>query len=143
MSTVWSSWCFLSHGCQSIDRGTLIETMIVRMAGLGERGMELMAARAASRVAFGKAVSQQGAFVKELAQHRIQLDAARSDPPRIFPRRVRTAIFLVLDQLLLLKSWCSTGSGWMPQVGSTSMKSIGSGQIRAGILFGFRSNASC
>lgn len=49
----------------------------MRIIGLGERGMELMAARAATRVTFGKAVSEQGAFVKELAQHRIQLDAAR------------------------------------------------------------------
>lgn len=65
-----------------INRCISIETVFGHMAGLGERGMELMAARAASRVAFGKAVSQQGAFVKELAQHRIQLDAARLDPPR-------------------------------------------------------------
>ena len=49
-------------------------------AGLGERAMELMAARARSRVAFGKPVAEQGAFVKELAGHRIQLDAARCRP---------------------------------------------------------------
>ncbi len=39
--------------------------------------MELMAARALDRVAFGKPIAEQGAFRKELAHQRIQLDAAR------------------------------------------------------------------
>ncbi len=46
-------------------------------AGLGERAMELMAQRARSRVAFGKPIAEQSSFVKELAGHRVQLDAAR------------------------------------------------------------------
>jgi acyl-CoA dehydrogenase len=39
--------------------------------------MELMARRALGRVAFGRPIAEQGAFRKELAHHRIQLQAAR------------------------------------------------------------------
>jgi acyl-CoA dehydrogenase len=49
-------------------------------AGIGERAMELMAHRALGRVAFGRPIAEQGAFRKELAQHRIQLEAARCLP---------------------------------------------------------------
>lgn len=53
------------------------EVMDGAAAGLGERAMELMAQRARSRVAFGKPIAEQSSFVKELAGHRVQLDAAR------------------------------------------------------------------
>ena len=46
-------------------------------AGLGERALKLMAERAMARTAFGKPIAEQGAFRKQLAECRIELDAAR------------------------------------------------------------------
>ena len=67
--------CALSLVCT--EGGANISWM---RAGIGERAMELMARRALGRVAFGRPIAEQGAFRKELAQHRIQLEAARCLP---------------------------------------------------------------
>ena len=48
-----------------------------RVAGTGERGLELMAARAGARRAFGGPVAANASFQATLASRRIQLDAAR------------------------------------------------------------------
>jgi alkylation response protein AidB-like acyl-CoA dehydrogenase len=45
--------------------------------GLGNRALELMALRSVQRVAFGKHLARQGAFQKEYATRKIELDAAR------------------------------------------------------------------
>ena len=45
--------------------------------GLGERALRLMAERAMARTAFKKPIAEQGAFRKQLAESRIELDAAR------------------------------------------------------------------
>ncbi len=47
------------------------------LPGLGERALQLMAERALARTAFRKLVAEQGAFRKQLAECRIELDAAR------------------------------------------------------------------
>lgn len=49
----------------------------MRSIGMGTRAMEIMAARAASRRAFGRALTQQGAFLKQFAEAHIKLQAAR------------------------------------------------------------------
>ena len=44
---------------------------------MGERAMELMAARGRERTAFGKPLAAHGAFAEQFARRRIDLDAAR------------------------------------------------------------------
>ena len=51
--------------------------MMSARAGLGERALKLMAERAMARTAFGKPIAEQGAFRKQLAECRVELDAAR------------------------------------------------------------------
>ena len=46
-------------------------------SGLGERALKLMTERALARTAFRKLIAEQGAFRKQLAECRIELDAAR------------------------------------------------------------------
>ena len=47
------------------------------LSGLGERALKLMTRRALARTAFKKLIAEQGAFRKQLAECRIELDAAR------------------------------------------------------------------
>lgn len=49
----------------------------MRLVGMGERAMELMARRALQRSVFGGAIARQGAFQSEFAKCRIELDGAR------------------------------------------------------------------
>lgn len=49
----------------------------MRLVGAAERGIELMAARAQARVAFGKPLAAQGALRETLARKRVQLEGAR------------------------------------------------------------------
>ena len=49
----------------------------MRALGMAERALELMCARAASRVAFGKAVAQQGVVQDWIAESRIRIEQAR------------------------------------------------------------------
>jgi acyl-CoA dehydrogenase len=49
----------------------------MRLIGVAERALELMCARALGRVAFGKALSEQGALRHEVARCRIDIDMAR------------------------------------------------------------------
>jgi acyl-CoA dehydrogenase len=49
----------------------------MRLVGAAERGLQLMAQRAASRVAFGKPLAAQGALREKLARCRVALDGAR------------------------------------------------------------------
>lgn len=44
---------------------------------MAERAMELMAVRSVQRKVFGKEIARQGAFQKDYALRRIELDAAR------------------------------------------------------------------
>ena len=48
-----------------------------RQAGMGERALELMAARGAARTAFGRPIAAHGGFQQTLARCRVDLDAAR------------------------------------------------------------------
>ncbi len=47
------------------------------LSGLGERALQLMTERALARTAFRKLIAEQGAFRKQLAECRIELDTAR------------------------------------------------------------------
>jgi acyl-CoA dehydrogenase len=49
----------------------------MRLIGLAERSLELMCRRASSRVAFGKAVSQQSVTQERIAEARCQIEQAR------------------------------------------------------------------
>lgn len=49
----------------------------MRLIGAGERGLELMAARARERVAFGKPLAAQGGLREKLARCRVSLEGAR------------------------------------------------------------------
>lgn len=49
----------------------------MRLIGLAERALELMCKRALSRVAFGKAVAQQGVTQERIAEARCKIDMAR------------------------------------------------------------------
>ena len=49
----------------------------MRCIGAAERALELMCARARSRVAFGRPLAEQGALRHELAHSRIEIDQAR------------------------------------------------------------------
>jgi acyl-CoA dehydrogenase len=49
----------------------------MRALGMAERALELMCARAVSRVAFGKAVAQQGVVQDWIAESRIRIEQAR------------------------------------------------------------------
>jgi len=49
----------------------------MRLIGLGERALELMCARARSRVAFGKPLAEQGTVRADIAETRMELDQAR------------------------------------------------------------------
>ncbi|MGE0553069.1 MAG: acyl-CoA dehydrogenase family protein [Gemmatimonadales bacterium] len=49
----------------------------MRLIGLAERALELMCARARSRVAFGKPLAEQGTVRAEIAETRMELDQAR------------------------------------------------------------------
>lgn len=49
----------------------------MRSIGVGERAMEAMVARAVSRRAFGKLLAEQATVQKDIADSRIELDAAR------------------------------------------------------------------
>jgi acyl-CoA dehydrogenase len=49
----------------------------MRLIGLAERALELMAARARSRVAFGKPLAEQGTVRAEIGRSRIEIDQAR------------------------------------------------------------------
>ena len=49
----------------------------MRLIGLAERMLELMCRRSLSRVAFGKAIAQQGVTVERIAESRIMIEQAR------------------------------------------------------------------
>ena len=49
----------------------------MRALGLAERALELMCARASSRVAFGKELARQGVVQQQIAESRIEIEAAR------------------------------------------------------------------
>ena len=49
----------------------------MRLIGLSERALELMCRRTASRVAFGKPISQHGVTVERIAQSRILIEQSR------------------------------------------------------------------
>lgn len=49
----------------------------MRLIGMAERALELMCERAKSRVAFGKAISEQGVIRSWIADSRIEIDQAR------------------------------------------------------------------
>jgi acyl-CoA dehydrogenase len=49
----------------------------MRVVGLGERALEQLCARAASRVAFGKPLAQHALVAAAVAESRLDLDAAR------------------------------------------------------------------
>ena len=49
----------------------------MRLIGVAERALETMRARVASRVAFGKAIAEQGTIRRDIAQSRIEIDQAR------------------------------------------------------------------
>ncbi|MEN0063981.1 MAG: acyl-CoA dehydrogenase family protein [Myxococcota bacterium] len=49
----------------------------MRALGCAERALELMCARAKSRVAFGKPIAEQGALREAIARSRIEIDQAR------------------------------------------------------------------
>jgi len=49
----------------------------MRAIGVGERCLEAMCARAASRVAFGKPLAHQGTVLQDIADSRMELDQAR------------------------------------------------------------------
>ncbi|GFH21720.1 acyl-CoA_dh_1 domain-containing protein [Haematococcus lacustris] len=49
----------------------------MRLVGLAERSIELMATRALQRSMFGRPLARQGAFQSELAQCRVALEGAR------------------------------------------------------------------
>ncbi len=49
----------------------------MRLIGLAERALEMMCARAAQRVAFGKRLSEQGVTLERVAEARILIDQAR------------------------------------------------------------------
>ncbi|KAK9814257.1 hypothetical protein WJX72_003022 [[Myrmecia] bisecta] len=49
----------------------------MRLVGMGERALELMAQRGLQRVAFKKRIAEHGAFRADLARCRMELDAAR------------------------------------------------------------------
>ena len=49
----------------------------MRLIGMAERAMEAMARRASSRVAFGRALSEQGVVREQIANSRIELEQAR------------------------------------------------------------------
>ena len=51
----------------------------MRSIGMGKRALEVMGARAGVRRAFGRALAQQGAFLKTFAQAHIKLHAARCE----------------------------------------------------------------
>ena len=49
----------------------------MRLIGQAERALELMIARAKSRVAFGKPISQQGVVMQSIAESRAEIEQAR------------------------------------------------------------------
>ena len=49
----------------------------MRLIGLAERALELMCARAAKRVAFGKPLAEQTVTQERIAEARIEIDQAR------------------------------------------------------------------
>jgi alkylation response protein AidB-like acyl-CoA dehydrogenase len=49
----------------------------MRLVGAAERGLQLMVARATSRVAFGRPLAAQGGLREKLARCRVALDGAR------------------------------------------------------------------
>ena len=49
----------------------------MRLIGLAERGLELMCSRAKSRVAFGRALTEQGVTRERIAEARCRIDQAR------------------------------------------------------------------
>lgn len=49
----------------------------MRLIGMAERGLEAMRARVASRVAFGRLLSEQGTIQEAIAQSRIDIEQAR------------------------------------------------------------------
>src|SRR5678815_2854375 len=49
----------------------------MRLIGIAERSLELMAARAKARIAFGKAVAEQGVVRQWIAEARIAIEQAR------------------------------------------------------------------
>ena len=65
--------------------------------GLGERALKLMTERALARTAFRKLIAEQGAFRKQLAECRIELDAARC----VIERRTRAAQLVLLAARLI------------------------------------------
>jgi acyl-CoA dehydrogenase len=49
----------------------------MRSLGIAERALELMCTRASSRVAFGKALAQQGVVQEQIAESRMEIEQAR------------------------------------------------------------------
>ncbi|HWI20334.1 MAG TPA: acyl-CoA dehydrogenase family protein [Vicinamibacterales bacterium] len=49
----------------------------MRLIGVAERALETMRTRVASRIAFGKAIAEQGSIRRDIAQSRIEIDQAR------------------------------------------------------------------
>jgi acyl-CoA dehydrogenase len=49
----------------------------MRLIGMAERGIELMALRGLERIVFGGPLAKQGSFQAQLAQARIEIEAAR------------------------------------------------------------------
>ncbi len=49
----------------------------MRLVGMGERAIQLMAQRALQRKVFGKPLAAQGGFLQSLAKCRVELDGAR------------------------------------------------------------------
>ena len=49
----------------------------MRLIGVAERALEIMKARVAGRVAFGRPLAEQGTIRRDIAQSRIEIDQAR------------------------------------------------------------------